>query len=86
MPQISNFLGISIRIYYRDHPPPHFHATYSGFHATIDIHRGVLLSGNLPARVVGLISEWCAIHRASLLHNWEKASQLEPLIQIHPLT
>jgi hypothetical protein len=29
MPEISRFLGIVIRMYYRDHAPPHFHAEYA---------------------------------------------------------
>ena len=28
MPAISMFLGILIRMYYKDHHPPHFHADY----------------------------------------------------------
>jgi hypothetical protein len=28
MPEVSRFYGIVIRIYYGDHPPPHFHAVY----------------------------------------------------------
>jgi len=30
MPDISRFYGIVIKIYYGDHPPPHFHAEYGG--------------------------------------------------------
>src|SRR2546423_5822976 len=29
MPGISAFYGIVITMYWRDHPPPHFHATYA---------------------------------------------------------
>ena len=25
MPEISRFLGIVVRMFYRDHAPPHFH-------------------------------------------------------------
>ncbi len=28
MPEISRFLGIVIAMYYRDHKPAHFHASY----------------------------------------------------------
>jgi hypothetical protein len=28
MPTISEFFGIVIRMYWDDHPPPHFHALY----------------------------------------------------------
>jgi hypothetical protein len=29
MPTISHFYGIAIRMFYRDHAPPHFHAVYA---------------------------------------------------------
>ena len=41
MPEISRFLGIVIRMYYRDHAPPHFHATYGDYDITVDIETGV---------------------------------------------
>lgn len=28
IPQVSCFLGVIIRMFYRDHNPPHFHAVY----------------------------------------------------------
>ena len=28
MPTLSTFYGIAIRMYFRDHVPPHFHALY----------------------------------------------------------
>jgi hypothetical protein len=31
MPRICSFYGIIIWIYYNDHNPPHFHATYGEF-------------------------------------------------------
>jgi hypothetical protein len=30
VPRISSFYGIVIEMYFGDHPPPHFHARYSG--------------------------------------------------------
>jgi hypothetical protein len=29
MPRLSYFYGISIHVYFGDHPPPHFHAVYA---------------------------------------------------------
>jgi hypothetical protein len=37
MPTISSFLGIVIRMYYRDHPPPLFHAFYQEHEVKISI-------------------------------------------------
>jgi hypothetical protein len=31
MPEISRFLGIIIRMYIREHAPPHFHAEYGEY-------------------------------------------------------
>ena len=39
MPQISYFLGVIIRMFYRDHNPPHFHAVYANFEGIIDIEK-----------------------------------------------
>jgi hypothetical protein len=37
MPTISSFYGVSIRMYWADHAPPHFHAQYGGHEASIEI-------------------------------------------------
>jgi hypothetical protein len=37
MPEISRFFGIVIRMFYNDHAPPHFHATYGDREALIEI-------------------------------------------------
>ena len=37
VPRISAFYGIVIWMYYDDHNPPHFHATYGEHEALIEI-------------------------------------------------
>jgi hypothetical protein len=37
MPRLSAFYGIVIGMFYRDHPPPHFHARYADSEAKFDI-------------------------------------------------
>jgi len=37
MPEISRFLGIVIRMFYRDHAPPHFHAYYGDYEIIVEI-------------------------------------------------
>jgi hypothetical protein len=69
MPQISYFLGIVIRMYYRDHNPPHFHAIYGEDEGIIDIERNELMAGDLPERVLGFVKEWSAIHQSELMEN-----------------
>ena len=45
MPEISRFLGIIVRMYYRDHSPPHFHARYGDAEAKVGIGSLELISG-----------------------------------------
>jgi len=85
MPQISYFLGVIIRMFYRDHNPPHFHAFYGDFEAIIDIERNELISGALPPRVLGLVTEWVSLHQVELMENWDRARRKESLVAIAPL-
>ena len=85
MPQISYFLGVIIRMFYRDHNPLHFHAFYGEHQALIDIQKNEILSGSLPPRVLGIVVEWTALHQLELLENWERAKKQEALVDIAPL-
>ena len=79
MPTVSRFFGISIRVYYDDHGPPHFHAYYGEHSATIDVTTLTTLEGSLPRRVRALVLEWAAEHRAELIENWRLAEEHQPL-------
>ncbi len=85
MPRISQFYGIAIYMYYRDHAPPHFHAIYGEFEATFLITTGELADGRLPKRARSLVTEWAKMHRAELERNWENARSAEPLSPVEPL-
>ncbi len=85
MPQISYFLGVIIRMFYRDHNPPHFHAVYGDYEALIDIQKNEIISGTLPPRVLGLVVEWTALHQDELMNNWERSKNGEELLKIEPL-
>jgi hypothetical protein len=51
MPEISRFYGIVVRMYFEEHPPPHFHAYYGGQEALIDFRRSPFMqAGCLPER------------------------------------
>ena len=77
--------GITIRIYYDDHPPPHFHVYYQNAAATIRIDTLEVSRGTLPRRALALIIEWALAHRPELRQNWERAENGEPLVPIAPL-
>ena len=84
MPEISRFLGIIIYMYYRDHAPPHFHAEYGEFEATVEIESGVV-EGRFPRRALNHVLEWYALHKDELSENWKLARQKFPLNNIEPL-
>jgi len=85
VPRISAFYGIVIAMYYRDHAPPHFHAVYGEYEATIVIATLSVLSGDLPGRALRLVTEWAQLHQAELEANWHSARARVPLASIEPL-
>ena len=85
MPEICRFYGIIIRMYFADHPPPHFHAEYGEHEALITIEGVRLFSGSLPARALSLVKDWALLHQTELRASWDLASRLQPLIKIEPL-
>jgi len=85
MPKVSEFFGISIYLYYRDHKPPHFHALYGGQEVLIAIETLAVLAGELPPRAMGLVMEWAQMHRAELARDWAQAQAHQPLDSIPPL-
>ncbi len=85
MPRISEFYGIVIEMFFRDHPPPHFHARYGGDEALIEIATGDVIAGSLPARAARLVREWAAMHREEISDNWDRARQRQAPQRIEPL-
>jgi hypothetical protein len=85
LPKISEFFGIAIYMYYREHQPPHFHAIYSGDEALIAIDGLCVLEGKLSPRAMGLVIEWAAAHQDELRKDWERATAKQPLTWIDPL-
>ena len=85
MPVISTFFGIVIRMFYREHGVPHFHAEYQGQQATFTTD-GEILAGTIRSRTaLRLIKEWGLARRAELDANWNRAKEGEPLERIAPL-
>jgi hypothetical protein len=82
VPTISWFYGIAIRMFYRDHPPPHVLAVYGGFEANVDIATGEVIAGHLPRNAARLVRQWVFAHRAELAANWNRARANLPLERI----
>jgi len=82
MPTISIFYGIVIRMYFRDHAPPHFDAVYGEHEAFVAIETGEILAGHLPKIATRLVKEWVLARRPELRENWTRAQMSLPLERI----
>jgi len=73
MPNISNFYGIAIKMFFRNRelPPAHIHAVYGRYSAQFDIATLEVIKGDLPARAEKLVKEWLAIHKDELQRTWD---------------
>ena len=85
MPVICRFFGIAIRMYYRDHHPPHFHARYGEHEIVVSIEDLEILEGRLPPRARRMVIEWAFLHREALRADWALAQAGRPLQSIPPL-
>ena len=72
-------------MFFNDHAPPHFHARYGEFEATIEISSLEIIHGQLPRRALSMVEEWAMIHREELLEDWRRCrvnalpGRIEPL-------
>ncbi len=74
MPTISQFFGIVIQMFWREHAPPHFHALHAEHEALIDIRSLEVIRGSLPRRALALVLEW-----AALCQQRQSPKKIEPL-------
>ena len=63
MPEIARFYGIVIKVFFGDHPPPHFHAVYGEHVGLFNIDTLDMIEGDLPRRAKKLVDEWAYLHK-----------------------
>lgn len=87
MPTISMFLGILIRMNWKDkgqHSSPHFHAYYGEFEAVFGLD-GEIIAGNFPYKQSAFVKAWTLLHEDELTANWTLAANGEETFKIEPL-
>lgn len=84
MPEISRFLGINVRLYYRDQDPPHIHAEYGDYEVTVTIETGEV-TGTFPRRAMAALVEWYGMHQEELQAFGHQAAMEQQLDRIEPL-
>ncbi|MBF0227823.1 MAG: DUF4160 domain-containing protein [Desulfobacterales bacterium] len=72
MPEIARFYGIVIKLFFGDHPPPHFHAIYGEYVGLFNIDTLEMIEGDLPKRAKKLVIEWANINKNELKDMWNK--------------
>ena len=71
MPIIARFYGIAIKMYFREHGRPHFHAVYAEYNGVFDIETLEMIEGDLPLRAQMLTKEWASGHQRDLRRIWK---------------
>ncbi|MCT7974559.1 DUF4160 domain-containing protein [Laspinema olomoucense] len=81
MPEVTRFYEIIIKIFFGDHPPPHFHAVYSEYNALVGIESLQVIEGDLPNRAEKMVLEWAILYKEELLAMWDSQQfrKLPPL-------
>jgi hypothetical protein len=74
MPIIARFYGILIKMYFREHGVPHFHALYGEFNGVFDIDKLEMIEGDMPKRAQKMITEWASKYKDDLLEMWKTQS------------
>ena len=70
MPVIARFYGILVKMYFREHGTPHFHAIYGEYNGVFDIETLEMIEGDLPRRAQRMIEEWATQYKADLMTMW----------------
>ena len=71
MPIIARFYGIIIKMYFREHGVPHFHALYGEYNGVFEIDSLEMMEGDLPIRAQKMIKEWANMYQDDLFDVWK---------------
>ena len=74
MPIIARFYGILIKMYFREHGVPHFHALYGEYNGVFEIESLEMIEGDLPNRAVKMVKEWAMMYQEDLMELWKAQS------------
>ena len=72
MPEISRFYGIVVKMFFDEHPPPHFHAIYAEHEELIEIKTLATYVGSLPKTQRTKVIEWAKTKQEYLMQNFQR--------------
>jgi hypothetical protein len=87
MPELSRFLGMTIRMFFKDnqkHYKPHIHVVYNDEDVVVSLD-GEILDGSLPRKQMRVLWGWLEIHEDELYKAWNKVVNGHNPDKIEPL-
>ena len=77
MPVIARFYGIIVKMYFREHGVPHFHAIYGECVGVFDLATLTMMEGDLPPRAKRLVLAWARRYRKELTAMWKRQDYVQ---------
>lgn len=77
MPVIARFYGIVVKMYFREHGVPHFHAIYGEYVGVFDVAALTMIEGDLPLRAKRLVLAWARRYRKELTGMWKRQDYVQ---------
>lgn len=73
MPVIAAFMGIIIKMYFRqaEHNPPHVHVLYGEGACALSLADASVMDGGIPAKQLRMARRWVLLHRDELTEMWD---------------
>lgn len=75
MPTVHQIDSIKIKLYFKDHLPPHFHAQYNEHEILIEIRTLDTYAGGLPRKQLKTVLEWAEENQDQLMEIWNEFSE-----------
>jgi hypothetical protein len=72
MPVVHQIDSIKIKLYFKDHLPPHFHAQYNEYEILIEIRTLETYAGDLPKKQLKSVLEWAKENQEGLMAIWDE--------------
>ena len=71
MPIIARFYGILIKMYFKEHGVPHFHAIYGEYNGVFNLKTLEMIEGDMPSRAMKMVKDWAKKYNNDLMEMWK---------------
>lgn len=85
MPELCRFDGIIIRMYAREHNPPHIHVFCGNHEAIFDVQKLCVIEEVIPPKKLILVQAWALLRKKQLMENWKTLSRGDGFEKVEPL-